>query len=103
MSKLEFEKNGFTILKTSLFKNNLFKDISKKIEEDIEKDFNHALIGIKKLPSVARSGVYLSYNYYRELLNKIKLLDAEKLKEERIRVSNFKKFIIFLSSYINPL
>jgi len=74
-----------------------------EIEEDIEKDFNHALIGIKKLPSVARSGVYLSYNYYRELLNKIKLLDAEKLKEERIRVSNFKKFIIFLSSYINPL
>ena len=83
---------------------NTFSIIEKiEIEEDIEKDFNHALIGIKKLPSVARSGVYLSYNYYRELLNKIKLLDAEKLKEERIRVSNFKKFIIFLSSYINPI
>ena len=83
---------------------NTFSNTEKiEIEEDIEKDFNHALIGIKKLPSVARSGVYLSYNYYRELLNKIKLLDAEKLKEERIRVSNFKKFIIFLSSYINPL
>lgn len=74
-----------------------------EIEEDIEKDFNHALIGIKKLPSNARSGVYLSYNYYRELLNKIKLLDSVGLKKERIRVSNFKKFIIFLSSYINPL
>ena len=83
---------------------NIFSNTEKiEIEEDIEKDFNHALIGIKKLPSVARSGVYLSYNYYRELLNKIKLLNAEKLKEERIRVSNFKKFIIFLSSYINPL
>ena len=74
-----------------------------EIEEDIEKDFNHALIGIKKLPSVARSGVYLSYNYYRELLKKIKFLDAKRLKKERIRVSNFKKFIILLSSYINPL
>ena len=83
---------------------NTFSTTEKiEIEEDIEKDFNHALIGIKKLPSIARSGVYLSYNYYRELLNKIKLLDAEKLKEGRIRVSNFKKFIIFLSSYINPL
>ena len=83
---------------------NTFSNTEKiEIEEDIEKDFNHALIGIKKLPSIARSGVYLSYNYYRELLNKIKLLDAEKLKEGRIRVSNFKKFIIFLSSYINPL
>ena len=83
---------------------NSFSNIEKiEIEDDIEKDFNHALIGIKKLPSVARSGVYLSYNYYRELLNKIKLLDSERLKMERIRVSNFKKFIIFLSSYINPL
>ena len=45
-------------------------------------------------------GVYLSYNYYRELLNKIKLLDVHKLKSERIRVSNFKKFIIFLSTHI---
>ena len=74
-----------------------------EIEADIEKDFNHALIGIKKLPSVARAGVYLSYNYYRELHNKIKLLDSERLKRERISVSNFKKFIIFLSSYINPI
>ena len=83
---------------------NSFSNVEKiEIEDDIEKDFNHALIGIKKLPSVARSGVYLSYNYYRELLNKIKLLDSERLKMERIRVSNFKKFIIFLSSYINPL
>ena len=70
------------------------------IENDIEKDFNKALLGIKKLPSNARKGVYLSYNYYRELLNKIKLLDVHKLKSERIRVSNFKKFIIFLSTHI---
>ena len=74
-----------------------------EIEEDIEKDFIHALIGIKQLPTIARSGVYLSYNYYRELLNKIKLLDPDRLKQERIRVSNFKKFIILLSTYINPI
>ena len=74
-----------------------------EIEEDIEKDFNHALVGIKQLPNIARSGVYLSYNYYRELLNKIKLLDPDRLKQERIRVSNFKKFIILLSTYINPI
>ena len=83
---------------------NSFSNVEKiEIEDEIEKDFNHALIGIKKLPRVARSGVYLSYNYYRELLNKIKLLDSERIMTERIRVSNFKKFIIFLSSYINPL
>ncbi len=83
---------------------NSFSNVEKiEIEEDIEKDFNHALIGIKQLPSTARSGVYLSYNYYRELLNKIKLLDTNSLKRERIRVSNFKKFVIFLSTYLNPI
>ncbi|MEC7858138.1 MAG: phytoene/squalene synthase family protein [Bacteroidota bacterium] len=75
----------------------------KKIEDDIEGEFNHALLGIKKLPAIARTGVYLSYNYYRELLNKIKRLDHKKIKSERIRVSNFKKFIIFLSTYLNPI
>ena len=75
----------------------------KKIEDDIEREFNHALLGIKKLPAIARNGVYLSYNYYRELLNKIKRLDHKKIKSERIRVSNFKKFIIFLSTYLNPI
>ena len=75
----------------------------RKIEDDIEGEFNHALLGIKNLPAVAKKGVYLSYNYYRELLSKIKRLDHKKIKSERIRVSNFKKFIIFLSTYLNPI
>ena len=73
-----------------------------EIEKDIEKEFDHALIGIKKLPSTARSGVYLSYKYYRELFKKIKRLNPEKIKNERVRVSNFKKFMILISSYLNP-
>ena len=73
-----------------------------EIEKDIEQEFNHALIGIKKLPSTARSGVYLSYKYYRELLKKIKRLTPEKIKVERVRISNFKKFMILISSYLNP-
>ena len=36
---------------------NSFSNVEKiEIEDEIEKDFNHALIGIKKLPRVARSG-----------------------------------------------
>ena len=73
-----------------------------EIEKDIEQEFNHALIGIKKLPSTARSGVYLSYKYYRELLKTIKRLTPEKIKVERVRISNFKKFMILISSYLNP-
>ena len=54
----------------------------KDIEKDIEKDFQNALIGIKMLPTVARNGVYLSYKYYLELLNKIKIKDASQIKGE---------------------
>ena len=75
----------------------------KDIEKDIEKDFQNALIGIKMLPTVARNGVYLSYKYYLELLNKIKIKDASQIKEERVRVSNFKKFIIFLKTYLTSI
>ncbi len=81
----------------------LSSDQKIEIEDDIESEFNHALLGIKKLPSAARSGVYLSFSYYRELLNKIKRLSADELKTKRVRVSNFKKLIILLSTYINPL
>ena len=83
--------------------NSFTNEEKSKIEEDIEVDFDNALIGIKKLPNNARLGVYLSYNYYRELLNKIKFLNAKMLKSERIRISNFKKFIIFLSTHIKPI
>jgi len=75
----------------------------KDIEKDIEKDFQNPLIGIKMLPTVARNGVYLSYKYYLELLNKIKIKDASQIKEERVRVSNFKKFIIFLKTYLTSI
>lgn len=84
-----------------------FSDFTEKekkdIEKDIEKDFQNALIGIKMLPTVARNGVYLSYKYYLELLNKIKIKDASQIKEERVRVSNFKKFIIFLKTYLTSI
>ena len=43
-----------------------------KIEKDIDKDFNAALVGIKMLPATSRGGVYLSYLYYYHLFKKIK-------------------------------
>ena len=42
-----------------------FNENSKdKIIEEIEKDFEHALEGIVKLPKKARFGVYIAYRYY---------------------------------------
>ena len=37
------------------------------IEDDIIKDFENALIGIKQLPSSSKGGVYLAYIYYYKL------------------------------------
>tara|TARA_B100000989_G_scaffold107365_1_gene78693 strand:+ start:552 stop:1373 length:822 start_codon:yes stop_codon:yes gene_type:complete len=79
-----------------------FSEADKKsIEKDISNDLNNALIGIKMLPPVAKSGVYLSYRYYLELLDKIKSKDSSTIKTERIRVSNMKKFMIFVRTYLN--
>ncbi|MFC3563397.1 phytoene/squalene synthase family protein [Pedobacter jamesrossensis] len=91
-------------LKRSYFPNvNLaaFCDKQKKaIESEIETEFEQALIGIKMLPLSSRSGVYLSYIYYRKLFTKIKGLSAERIMNERIRISNHRKVGLMLDSMI---
>jgi len=78
--------------------NNFNESDKKSIEENINIDFNNALTGIKKLPKKAKRGVFLAYTYYKELFSKIKNIRASKLKNSRIRISNFYKFIFYLSS-----
>ena len=80
--------------------NSLDNKEKKIIEKNILSDFNSGLIGIKKLPDEAKFGVYLTYKYYLSLFNKISRLDAEIIKQKRIRVSNFSKFIIFIKSFL---
>ena len=74
-----------------------FTNIDKlKIEKNIKKDFDHALIGIKKLPKSSKKGVYLSYLYYLELFKKVKKINSENLLKKRFRISNFKKILILV-------
>lgn len=72
----------------------------KQIEQDIEKDFHNALIGIKKLPRDSRLGVFLAYQYYRKLTQKIVDESAVSLQNKRIRISNSRKIFILVKSYI---
>ena len=76
------------------------QQIKKNIESDIEKDFQHALIGIKQLPSEARLGVYLAYIYYISLFHKIKAIPAERILKERIRIPNLNKFGLLFQCYL---
>ena len=78
-----------------------FSSATKRtIEEEIEKDFKDALIGIKKLPASSRGGVYLAYVYYNSLFRKIKRVPAQNILSERIRISNGQKFALMLNSML---
>lgn len=95
-------KADYQILGRTYFPNVDMKRFSsstkRKIENEIEQDFKEALIGIKKLPSSAKGGVYLAYVYYNSLFKKIKKLPAQKIFSERIRISNGEKFGLMLNS-----
>lgn len=71
----------------------------KEIEADIQKDFDAGLRGIKQLPRKARLGVYLAYIYYISLFKKIQNTAPEKVMHTRIRISDSKKYILFMGSY----
>lgn len=69
------------------------------IEEDIQKDFDHGLEGIKKLPEGARLGVYIAYRYYLDLFKKIKNLPASEIAKKRIRVADGRKAYLFVEAF----
>ena len=76
-----------------------FKEEDKlRIENDIEEDFNEALIGIKMLPRTSKVGVYLAYTYYYSLFKKIKKMPSSSVLENRIRIPNTNKFTLLLIS-----
>ena len=73
-------------------------EAKREIEKEIEKDFAEALAGIRKLPSSSKGGVYLAYVYYNSLFKKIKGIPAQRILNERIRISNREKFRLMLNS-----
>jgi 15-cis-phytoene synthase len=70
------------------------------IENDIENDFRDGLSGIRSLPSGVRFGVYLAYVYYIDLFEKIKKAPVSRVKEERIRVNDWRKMRLIFSSVV---
>lgn len=80
--------------------NNITIEVKLKIELEIRKEFEEALIGIKQLPKKARFGVYVSYKYYTKLLKEIERRNAKELLQQRIRVRDSKKMMVFANSYL---
>lgn len=97
-------KEDYHILGRTYFPNVVLNDFSieakQQIELEIEEDFRIALIGIKKLPTSSKGGVYLAYVYYRSLFDKIKRLPPKRIFSERIRINNGHKFGLMLNSLV---
>jgi len=78
-----------------------FSDRQKEeIEREIEEEFNEGLQGIRYLPTTSRCGVYIAYIFYRKLFHKIKGIPAEKVLQQRVRISNSYKFLLMFNSVL---
>ncbi|WP_346881166.1 phytoene/squalene synthase family protein [uncultured Algibacter sp.] len=97
--KADFEGLDRTYFPNTDLKN-LDESSKQTIINDIEKDFQKGLSGIKKLPIEAKFGVFMAYRYYSQLLKKLKKTPALKIKDSRIRVSNPKKIELLMRSYV---
>ena len=80
--------------------NNFNESVKTEIEADIDIDFMAGYQGIKKLPKGARFGVYIAYVYYYSLFKKIKKTHCDIILSQRVRISNKRKYGLFLSSYV---
>ncbi len=97
--KSDVEERGRVYFPNINFKQ--FSDIDKmEIINDVKKDFEHAFIGIKKLPIGCRLGVYTAYIYYLKLLEKIERTTANEIMQSRIRIPNSQKVVLLAKSYV---
>ena len=96
-------KDDYENLNRSYFPNidfaNFSEESKKNIINEIKRDFELALKGIKKLPNNSRLGVYTAYKYYLKLLHKLEKTPSLKIKSTRIRIPNYQKVNLLLYSY----
>lgn len=75
-------------------------ETKRRIEDEIEVDFDHAYEGILQLPKDARLGVFIAYVYYRRLFSQIKSIPSHRIMSERVRVPNSKKIALLATCYV---
>lgn len=96
-------KDDYEVLGRSYFSGINFEKLNQKtkkqIEANIQMDFQHALVGIKQLPTSSRFGVYIAYIYYYALFKKIKGMHFETITQQRVRISNTNKYLLLLTSW----
>jgi phytoene/squalene synthetase len=97
--KADYQEKGRSYFPGIDIKN--FSESDKSaIETEIEADFIAGFEGIKRLPKNARFGVYSAYVYYYNLYLKIVKVPAQAVLQKRIRISNFKKYLLLCVSLV---
>lgn len=96
--KSDYEERGRVYFPGVDF-NNFDEAVKKSIEEDIQKDFDEALLGINQLPKGAVMGVKIAYLYYLKLFYKIQGLSPEVITCRRIRIPNARKISLLIRTY----
>ena len=97
--KADYQEMGRTYF-PGLDLSNFNEETKKRIEEEIDADFQEAYKGIIELPRSSRLGVYVAYIYYQRLFQKIRSLPSHRIMEERIRLPNSHKATLAISSYL---
>ncbi|MDF1696782.1 MAG: phytoene/squalene synthase family protein [Saprospiraceae bacterium] len=97
--KSDFEERG-RVYFPGVDLSNFTQEDKLRIEDDIQKEFDHALIGIQRLPRGAKLGVYTAYRYYISLFYKIKEAQASNILSKRIRINNGKKMYLLTASAV---
>lgn len=80
--------------------NNFTEETKKQLEDEIEKDFQESMEGIRQLKKQVRLGVYLAYSYYLHLLKEIKKARPEEIMKKRYRVSTRRKSYLLVNAYL---
>jgi len=80
--------------------NNFTEEIKKQLEDEIEKDFQESMEGIRQLKKQVRLGVYLAYSYYLNLLKEIKKARPEEILKKRYSVSTRRKSYLLVNAYL---
>lgn len=75
--------------------------IKQAIIIDIEEDFLAGSQGITALPISSQKAVRLSYNYYLQLLKKIKRTPASDLLQRRVRINDPQKIVLLVRTVLN--
>ncbi|WP_068474498.1 phytoene/squalene synthase family protein [Saccharicrinis aurantiacus] len=71
-----------------------------KIEKSIDEDFEAAYIGLRNLPGRSKLSVLVAFNYYNGLLQKIKRTPPQKIINQRVRISNIRKYYLILKTML---